>query len=364
MKNVSIKDIAELAGVSTATVSRVFRQSGYVQEETKNKILQIAEEQGYKPKDYKKRDGIARRTGIVGIVVADLQNVFFQEIIESITNVLKEHDIHVIVCNSAESVQQELRCLNMMSQLHVDGLFISPVSETALYNADYIKHFNRSGTPVILIDRDIKGVGMDGVFQDNYTGAINAIETLIEHGHQHIAHIAGPITSKPGLDRLNGYIDALKLHNIPVQQEYIFFGNFKLDSGHALTQTLLRKYPAITALFVSNNLMSIGALRAIHEAGLRVPDDIALISTGSLNHFDLYGDAAISELQLPSDIMGTECANMMLERLSNPQKRKREPAKRITYNITLMLKGSEQYPVNRKAEEPPFPRQNMHTIHK
>jgi len=345
---VSLSTIASLAGVSTATVSRVFSGRSYVDPETRQKILRIAQEQGFTPRSYKKRETTGTHDRFVGIVVADLTNVFFQEIIATITAILSQNGIRVLLYDSAESVQKELQALNLLQQLQMDGIFISPVSESAQNNAEYLKALHREGLPIILIDRDVKGIGFDGVFQDNYTAAVSVVNMLAENKHKHIAHISGPITAKPGLDRLNGYIDALNRLGLPVRQEYICYGDFHMKSGYNLTASLITKYPEITAIYCSNNLMTVGCIRAIYEAGLRIPEDISVISTGSLNQFDLFGNSNITEVLLPTSFMGEECANMMLARLEQRRsKQKPGPVKRISFDCTISLKGSETFPVNK-----------------
>ncbi len=351
-KRMTIGELAKIANVSTATVSRAFRQPDTVCPETKSMILKIAEDHHYEPKIYKKRSSTSHKNPFIAVVVADMQNVFFQEIISSISDVLKSKGISLFICNSQESAENELQCLNMLEQLQVDGLFISPVSEASPINSEILKSFHKKGVPVILIDRDIKGIGLDGVFQDSYYAAFSATEKLLENKHIHIAHIAGPTTSMPGLDRLNGYIDSLKKHDVPIREEYIVYGDFKQESGYRLTKKLLQNCPDITAIYAANNLMAIGALKAINEAGLSIPNDIAFISTGVLDHFDLFGNAVITEIVQPISTMGEECARMMLERLnSGLQKRKTMPVRRIIFDDFLVLKGSEVYPQNRLVAE-------------
>ena len=197
-------------------------------------------------------------------------------------------------------------------------------------------------TPIVLIDRDLKGVGLDGVFQDNYNISVECVETLIRAGHSHIATIAGPISSKPGLERLNGYMDALHAHGIPTRQEYISYGDFKTESAYKLTNDLLQNYPEITALFCSNNLMATGALRAIYDRGMRVPQDIALIAPGTVPPIDMVHNVGISEVEQPIEQMGEEAASMIIEKLMGGKKRKRA-VRRIIYEGRLILRGSERY---------------------
>lgn len=348
-KECSIHDIAQEAKVSPATVSRVFSNYAYVSEKTRNLVMSIAQERGYQPKVYQKRRTMGRGDTLVGIVVADLRNPFFLDMIDSAERVLAENGVDVILCNSNESTQKEICNLNMLKH-RVNGLIISPVSEIVEYNVDFLRELNASGTPVILIDRDLKGVGLDGVFQDNYNGAVQAVEAFIASGHRHIATIAGPISSKPGLDRLNGYMEALRSNGLQVRQEYIGYGDFKMESGYQLMDRLIKSYPSITAVFCANNMMAIGALQAIHNAGMKVPQDISFISYGTLRHYNILDDSAVTELVQPIELMGEEGAYMMLEKLNGGKKRNRT-VRRITYEGRLVLRGSELYPVNRQKKD-------------
>ena len=347
----TIRDIAQAAQVSPTTVSRVFAGHDYVSPETRELVLSIAKEHGYTPKQYHRRLNSRRSDVVVGIVVADLHNPFFLQMIDRAEQVLMEQGVNVILCNSDESSQREICNLSVLKH-RVNGIIISPVSEMVKYNREFLHELNTSGTPIVLIDRDLKGVGLDGVFQENYNGAIASVEVLIRNGHRHIATIAGPTSSKPGLDRLNGYLDALRLNDIPVRQEYIGYGDFKMESGYQLAQKLLTSYKEITALYCSNNLMAIGALRAIHDMNIQVPDDIAFICNGSLHQYDLLHDSAITEFVEPIDLMGEECAMMMLEKLNGGKKRNRA-ARRISYDGHLVLKGSEVYPKHRGKPNSP-----------
>lgn len=345
-KQCSIRDIAQAANVSPATVSRVFAESGYVSRETKEQVLAVARERGYTPKHYQRRTAQNRGELLVGIVVADLHNPFFQKMIDAAEQVFSKHGVNVVICNSDESAQKEIRNLNMLRN-RVDGIIISPVSETAEYNRDFLHNLNSSGTPVVLFDRDLKGAGVDGVFQDNYAAAIECVETFIRLGHKHIATISGPISSKPGLDRLNGYMDALRTNGLPIRQEYIGYGDFKAESGYHLAQHLLSTQPNITALYCANNLMSIGALQAIADCGRRVPDDLAFICNGTLAIYDSFHGSSLTEYVEPIELMGEEAAMMMLEKLSGGKKRSRA-ARRISYEGYLKLRGSEVYPAAKK----------------
>lgn len=340
MKDCTIQDIADEASVSPTTVSRVFSKHSYVSEDTRKAVLDAAQRLGYEPKHYTHRAPAETCGALIGMVVADLHNPFFMSIYDSAQRVLNGSGNGLVVCDSKESPQQEIANLNALKN-RVSGLIVSPVSETAEYNALFLKELNSSGTPVILLDRDLKNVGLDGVFQENYTGTFEAIECFISNGHRNIGIITGPNDSKPGHDRLNAYMDALRQHNLPLRQEYIAYGDFQQESGRQLAGHMLKSYPEITALFCSNNLMTLGALQAIHELGKSIPRDIAFISYGSLSHKDFYQDIAISALDQPVKLMGEECARLILDRLGSGKKRTRT-VRRITCEPTLILSGTEK----------------------
>ena len=349
----SIIDIAKLAGVSATTVSRVFHGEGYVNRETREAVLRVVRENSYKPRPYRKRIPVAAHDALVGIVVPDIENAFFQQIIRAMIDVFDQHGIETVICDINEDPAKEIRSLSLLRQLNINGIIIAPASENAEYNCDFLKELHEKGTPVIMLDRDVKGIGLSGVFQNSYDGAFNAVNMLIQRGHERIAIVGGPITSKPGLDRMVGYMDALKAHGIAVRQEYILYGDFKVKSGYNLTQQLLEQHPKVTAVFSANNLMSVGALRAIRDRGMNIPDDIAFLSYGSLDPYDLNPSSNISELVEPTELMGYESAHLMLEKLSARKKKDFHIAKRVSFDTTLVLRGSEAFPVNRrKAFDP------------
>lgn len=342
-RRLSMRELAEQAGVSATTVSRVFRGEGYVGEETRQRILRLAKETGFKPRAYRKRAALTAHDAVIGVVVPDLSNAFFQQIIRAMTNVFDQHGVEVLLCDTNESPSKEIRSLSMLRDLHINGLIVAPTSENASYNTAFLKELNEKGTAIVLLDRDIKGAGLCGVFQNSYDGAFNAVCKLIEMGHKCIATVGGPITSKPGLDRMVGYMDALKTHDMEVRQEFILYGDFKVESGYELTERLLREHPEVTAIFAANNLMSVGSLRAIRNAKMRVPDDIAFISYGSLTPYTIHRNDNISELIEPTELMGRECAMLMLEKMSVSKRKGSNMVKRVSFDTVLRLKGSEAY---------------------
>lgn len=340
-KRTSISDIARQADVSISTVSRAFKNNSNINSDTRRRILEIANSQDYHPLKYTPHSK-STINSVVGIVVADLRNSFFLDVIHSLTDILNANGIRSFICDSHESANHEMLNLSTLKE-HVDGLIISLVNSAVDYNAEFLINLDHSGIPVILIDRDISQLSLDGVFQNSYNGAFLAVDTLVQNGHRNIAIISGPITTKPGLDCLTGYMDSLKHHNITINPNYILYGDFLCESGRILTSRLLHDAPEVTAIFCANNMMAQGALQAISEAHLRIPNDISLFSYGLIDMLTTEG-FGISGMELPSTLMGEECGRMMVERLQNQKNKKYHIPRRITFDAQLVLKGSEIYP--------------------
>ncbi len=340
------KDIALKANVSIAMVSRVFNNSGYVAEEKRLAVLEAAKELGYKPPDNPPKNYEKLESDIVGVVIPDINNPFFGEVIKGLTQVFRENNMNILICDTDESPELELQSLQTLRREKVGGIIITPVSGAVEYNAEYLKEFDNLGIPIVLLDRDVKLSRFDGVFLDSFRGSFDAVSTLIEHGHTEIAIIAGLISSKPGIDRLEGYMEALRRNNIPIKEEYILYGDFKEERAYELTNRLLETRKKVTAIFSSNNLMSVGCFRSILDKGLKVPDDISLISFDDFYFFDT-GSFHISAVERPTKQMGVEAAKLLVDHMKKGKKHKDQMAKRVILSPHLTLRGSEIYPVNR-----------------
>ena len=181
---------------------------------------------------------------------------------------------------------------------------------------------------------------------DSFRGAKLAVNTLIENGHKDIAILSGPTTSRTGVDRLNGYLDALKEHQIPIREEYIGYGDFQPQSGYKLTKKLLNSQQQITAIFSANQRMTLGCIQALHEAGLSIPDDISVFSFGISDSLAALG-TNLSHVYQPSPPLGEESARVLLSKIEMGKKYKREPSKHTVFSSECILRGSEKYPTNR-----------------
>ena len=204
----NIKEIAKLVGVSSATVSRVLNNSGYVREETREKVLKVIKEQKYIPSAIA-RSLSNKETNSIGTIIPDIQNEFFSKVISGITESADGLGYNTVLLNSNEDISKEHEILSMVEAQHFKGIIITPVAYHDTVTRDFLLHFEEVGIPVVLVDRDIKSTSFAGVFVDNFKGAFDGVSELIKAGHKNIAIISGPETSRPGKDRYRGYISAL-----------------------------------------------------------------------------------------------------------------------------------------------------------
>jgi LacI family transcriptional regulator len=269
---VTIRDVAKVAGVSISSVSHVVNNTRFVSDETRKKVLAAMEELNYHPNDLAR--GLRRgETRTLGLIVPDNSNSFFAEVARGIENVGYENGYSVILCNSDGDIQKELAYVNVLSAKQVDGvIFIASGNQS-----DHIHMLTSRGIPVIVADRDIAEPSVDVVLVNNEEGGYQATRHLVLVGHKRIACIAGPSNLTPSADRVRGYQRALAEAGIPFLPELVVQGDFRYQGGEAAMHRLLALKPAPTAVFVCNDIMAIGSLRAIYSAGLRVPGQISIV---------------------------------------------------------------------------------------
>ncbi len=272
----NIKEIAKLVGVSSATVSRVLNNSGYVREETREKVLKVIKEQKYIPSAIA-RSLSNKETNSIGTIIPDIQNEFFSKVISGITESADGLGYNTVLLNSNEDISKEHEILSMVEAQHFKGIIITPVAYHDTVTRDFLLHFEEVGIPVVLVDRDIKSTSFAGVFVDNFKGAFDGVSELIKAGHKNIAIISGPETSRPGKDRYRGYISALEDQGVAANESYIMHGDFRVDKAYECTGQLLSLDKKPTAIFTSNNLTTMGCLKYLTENNIELGKDISVL---------------------------------------------------------------------------------------
>lgn len=266
----TIKDVAKRAGVSIATVSRVFNDSPLVQEKTKATVREAARAFSYVPNP-SARSLSTRRTETLGVLLPDLHGEFFSEVIRGMDQAARKHRYHLLVSSSHNNKSEIVAALEVMRG-RVDGLIImSPHIDAQTLNTNL-----PSTLPVVLLNCYIEGDSFDAFNIDNFGGARDAVDHLIHHGHRRIAIIKGTEKNFDAQERLRGYSSALHAAEIIRLPELEFQGEFTEISGYQAVERMLRLQPRPTAIFASNDSMAIGALSALNTLGVAVPDEIAL----------------------------------------------------------------------------------------
>jgi len=333
------KDVALQAGVSVATVSRVMNQNGYVKEETKRIVMKAFND--LVSEDRLLGQSIStKKSNVIGVVIPDLSNPFFGDVIKGISEIADKHNASMLVCNTEEQIEKELRYLDLLKTHDIMWLIITPKTDQEEYNAKYLSKLEYLNVPIVLLDRGINLSHYNSVFVNNVSGSFDAINALINEGHTDIAIISGPMSSKPGRDRFYGFENAMRVHNIPVNEEYVRYGNFKLQSGYELTNQLLQLKKRPTAIFVSNNMMAQGCIKSIIEHNLSIPKDIAFVSFDDVDMFEIM-NLNISTVSRPTKLMGEVACDMLFDLINNgPEKQK--SIKEVLLETKLVLRGSEK----------------------
>lgn len=334
---VTINDIAKEAGVSLATVSRVLNDSGYVKDETKKRILGVIEKHNYSP------SAIARSlskniTNTIGVILPDITNPFYGEIIRGISEIADKNNLNILLCDSNESAEKELKAIKALKDQRIRGLLLTPTSVDNDLNSDYSKAIYNSNIPTVLVDGYLRYSNFNSVLVDNLKGAFDATEALINAGHREIGILTGRMTSVHSKDRFKGYQKALMLNNIPINEDYIFYGDYTFNSGYMQAKEFLKLNPRPSSIFICSNQMTLGALKAFKEAGLDIPRDLSIITFDKIEILSALG-LNISCVNGDSCEIGKLGMQILIDELNNSDGCKQ---RNVTLTPELMLLGSEK----------------------
>ncbi|HET6566493.1 MAG TPA: LacI family DNA-binding transcriptional regulator, partial [Rhodothermales bacterium] len=298
---VTLSDIAQKAGVSISTVSRVLNKKAgkyRISEETEKLILRTARELSYRPNQLA-RGLRLKRTNTLGLIAPDVSNPFFAYIIRRAQNVAHGYGYSVVVCNTDENLDLEVEHVNLLHRQRVDGLIAMPVGVAY----EHFEEWRQRGTPLVLVDRCLPAIDASTVIVDNYAGSFDAIKHLIEHGHERIAFIQGIPGTHTNNERLRGYREALEAHGVPADEKLIVGSDFRQENGYIETKLLLNMDEPPTAIFATSDLISLGAMQAIYEEGLEIPRDISMVMFDDFD-FAPFLKCPLSAVRQPKEMMG------------------------------------------------------------
>ncbi len=269
------------------TVSHVLSGAAFVSPVRKHRILNAMRELNYHPNDIARSLKLSR-SRTLGMVVSDITNPFFSQLVRGSEDAAMKSNYLLLTFNTDDQVERERKILTVLRERRVDGalLVVAPSTEPPSHVIDLMN----MGTPVICLDRVPPGLTVDSVTVDNVKAARECVNHLLELGHRRVAMLTGSLLLETARDRLKGYKAALKRYDVSIDESIVCEGDFRIESGYELAVGLLKRRPRPTAIFVSNGLMAIGALKAIAQSGLRCPQDIAVAS---------FDDSALSEVLNP-----------------------------------------------------------------
>jgi LacI family transcriptional regulator len=272
----TLKHIADKVGLSVSTVSRVLngKSDNYrISKKTQYTITKTAARLNYSP-NLLARGLRLSKTHSIAYIIPDISNPFFASIAKSIEKYARKFGYSILLCDSEENTDIEKTIIRIMLERKVDGLILTPVGIELTHLAQIIK----KKIPLVLLDRYFPELNVSYVTSDNVQGAFDAVSLMIENGHKRIACIQGLNNTSPNNDRLKGFIDAHKKHNIAIDKSLIVGDSFGEQNGYVETKLLLKKKNKPTAIFAISNLISLGALRALEEEGYKVPENISMVS--------------------------------------------------------------------------------------
>ena len=319
-KSPTMKDVARLAGVSISTVSHVINKTRYVEPETREKVYEAIKTLGYRPNIL--ASSLRKRvTNTIGLIISNITNLFYPEVVRGVEDLLAKYNYNLILCNSDENVEKEKNYIEVLFSRRVDGLIITPSKSSE--TRENLDLFREKNIPVVLVDRKIEGLEEDVVLADNIEGTYEAISYLISLGHKRIGIITGPLDTTTGCERLEGYLKALEDKGIKKDDNLIYEGDFKEEGGYKGVEALLNISNPPTAIFTSNNLMALGALKKITELGLKIPQDLSLVSFDDMDWFP-YFSPPLTAVYQPAYELGETAVKLLFERLKRGRKKRKE----------------------------------------
>lgn len=309
---VTIKDIANRLGISKSTVSRALSDQWDVRKETRDEVLKMAKELGYRPNPIAKRLQ-SKRSGIIGIVVPEFFNSFFPKIIIAVQNILDQRGYQLLITQSNESPENEERNLRMLQDHQVEGILISIAREGD--NLELYKEIIDSGIPMLFFNRSCSSIEASRVVIDDYIMSFAATEHLILNGKKRIAHLGGPKDLEMSIERKRGYVKALNKYNIPIDNDLIIDTGLTRDRGYEQMSDLLDRGVEVDALFAACDPVALGAMKAIKDRNINIPEQIAVVGFSESRSATLI-EPNLTTVAQPLTEMGEKAVSLLLEEIN------------------------------------------------
>ncbi len=323
-----IKQIAEFAGVSTTTVSHVINNTRYVSEEKRERVREAIIRLNYRPN--RLASGLRRRrSNTIGLVTPDIVNPYFTEVARGVEDACFEASYSAIICNSDANPKIETHYLAMLAEKQIDGIILVNAGNPPDRPPTEVV----PDIPLVMLDRELAGLATDSILVDNVQGGRIAADYLHSLGHRDVICLAGLPGASPTWRRVESFVERCRKNGCSIPDRAILQGDFQTESGYQVVRRRLQDGEKFTAAFATNDLMAYGAVRAIVEAGLRIPRDVSVIGFDDISLSKLY-NPPLTTIRQPLLEMGRAAVRLLLERIADPHL---EP-RRIVFPVELITR--------------------------
>jgi len=307
----TIRDVAKEAGVSASTVSRVLTKSAYVAEDKEKRVLEAIAKLNFKP-NVVARSLRLKTTRLIGLLIPDITNPFFPEVAKGVEDAAHREGYNIMLCNTENDIKKERSYIELLKGRQVDGLIIAKAGDEIVYLEEVVK----GGIPISFIDRPVNLVNADQVLSDNRAGMKLAVEKLYSAGHRKIGFVAGPVHLKVANQRLQGFEEAMAGKRLATNPDWIFYEEFSVNGGRnaALKLMNLKEHP--TAIITSSDVLAIGLIDSLIEAGLNVPQYISVVGFDDIS-FTKYLRPKLTTVKQAKYEMGAKAFELLLTRINN-----------------------------------------------
>lgn len=308
---VTMKDIAQEAGVSIATVSMIMNKKDLsISQVTRDKVLKIAQDMNYIPNSMA-RSLVTRKSNTLGLILPSITNPFYPEIARGAEDRARRSNYSVIICSTDDRLDQENKYIDILLEKMVDGIIFAH-SEERPQQGEEIQKIEKCRLPIAVVDRDFEAANVVGkILIDNHRAAYEATTYLLEKGYKKIAYIAGPPSTKTGQDRIEGYKKALLDYGIEYDPAYVKIGSYKGKWGKEGTNELLKEGISFDAVFCGNDLIAISAMKALKDAGIKVPEEVGIMGFDGIQMGSMV-DPELTTIKQPNYEMGYEAVDLLI----------------------------------------------------
>lgn len=327
----TIYDVANEAGVSISTVSKVLNNTGSIAEKTRKRVRETMRELNYQPSVVA---SVKKRIQTIGLLIPNIANPFMAEIARGIENHVKQYGFSLMICSTDNNLKNEIEYISILKQKYVDGVIIA----TGLKENKAIKELLKAEIPVALLSRDVSSLAVDTVLVDDFLGGYQATEHLISLGHEKIAIITEDINFPTIQARVEGYKKALEEAGLEYDESLVFSNNISVDEGNQSTRELLTSTSPPTAIFASTEFLAIGAIQGARELAVKVPEELSIIGFDN-TVLSTICDPPLTTIAQPIQEMSEKVVELLVAEIENPK----ETKQRVVLSPRLVVRKSTSH---------------------